>query len=59
MGRGRPRKTEEEKRQNRNAYARENYDKVRAHRVEKIRCECGAMISRAYISDHKKKSKAY
>lgn len=54
---GRPRKTEEEKKANRAAYARANYHKVKEHREEKIRCECGAMVSRAYISDHKKKAK--
>jgi len=53
----RPRKSEEEKRKNKNEYARKNYHKVRAHREEKIRCECGAMVSRAYIADHKKKQK--
>ena len=56
-GRGRPRKSEEEKKANRNAHARANYHKVRDYRGEKIRCECGAMVSRAYISEHKKKSK--
>jgi len=54
---GRPRKSEEEKKANRNAHARANYHKVKDYRAEKIRCECGAMVSRAYISDHKKKAK--
>jgi len=54
---GRPRKTEEEKRANRSAYSKKNYHKVRARREEKIRCECGAMVSRAYIADHRKKQK--
>ena len=54
---GRPRKSEEEKRANRNAHARANYHKVKEYRSELIRCECGAMVSRAYISDHKKKAK--
>ena len=53
----RPRKSEEEKRKNKNEYARKNYHKVRARREEKIRCECGAMVSRAYVADHKKKQK--
>lgn len=57
MGRGRPRKSEEEKRANRNAHARANYHKVKEYRSEVIRCECGALVSRAYISDHKKKAK--
>lgn len=52
-----PRKSEEEKRARRNAYAKKNYYKVKEYREEKIRCECGAMISRAYVADHKKKQK--
>ena len=44
---GRPRKSEEEKRQNR----------YKEYREAKIRCECGALVSRAYISDHRKKNK--
>lgn len=54
---GRPRKTEEEKKANRAAHARANYHKVKAYRAEIIRCECGALVSRAYISDHRKKEK--
>lgn len=54
---GRPRKSEEEKRQNRNAYCRRTNYKYKEHREEKIRCECGALISRAYISAHRKKDK--
>ena len=53
----RPSKSEEEKRKNKNEYARKNYHKVRARREEKIRCDCGAMVSRAYVADHKKKQK--
>lgn len=52
-----PRKSIEEKRATRNAYAKKNYHKVRAYREEKIRCECGTMISRAYVASHKKKQK--
>ena len=54
---GRPKKSEEEKRKNRNARARANYHKVREYRSEHITCECGAMISRAYIASHKKSKK--
>jgi len=57
MVRGRPKKTEEEKKANRAAYMRENYNNYKERREEKIQCECGAMVCRAYISDHKKKSK--
>ena len=53
----RPRKSEEEKRKNRSAYSKKNYYKVRAYREEKIRCPCGAMISRAYVAQHRKKQK--
>ena len=53
----RPKKTEEEKRANRSAYSKKNYYKVRAYREEKIRCPCGAMISRAYVAQHIKKQK--
>ena len=52
-----PRKSEEEKKARRNAYAKKNYYKVRAYREEKIRCPCGAMISRAYVAQHIKKQK--
>lgn len=54
---GRPRKSEEEKRENRNTYNRANYHRYKEYREEKIRCECGALVSRAYISDHRKKNK--
>ena len=54
---GRPRKIEEEKKANRNTHARANYHKVRDYRCVKIRCECGAMVSRAYIAEHKSKAK--
>lgn len=52
-----PRKSEEEKKARRNAYAKKNYHKVREYREEKIRCPCGAMISRAYVAQHRKKQK--
>lgn len=57
--RGRPRiyQTEEEKRKAKNKWSVDNYHKVKDRRAEKIQCECGAMVSRAYISDHKKKAK--
>jgi len=57
--RGRPTiyKTEEERRKAKNQWSVDNYHKVKDRRAEKIRCECGAMVSRAYISDHKKKAK--
>lgn len=54
---GRPCKTEEEKKANRAAHARKNYHKVKKYRSEKLECECGAMVCRVYLSDHKKKAK--
>ena len=54
---GRPKKSEEEKKANRNAHARANYHKVKEYRSEHIRCECGAMVCRAYIASHRKKQK--
>ena len=57
MVKGRPRKTVEEKRANRAAYARATYHQYKEKREEKIQCDCGAMVSRAYIADHKKKKK--
>ena len=59
MVRGRPKKTEEEKKANRAAYMRENYNNYKERREEKIQCECGCMISRAYLADHKKKKKHF
>lgn len=59
MVRGRPTKTEEEKKANRAAYMRDNYHNYKERREEKIQCACGAMISRAYIADHKKKKKHF
>jgi len=57
--RGRPTiyHSEEEKRKAKNKWSVDNYHKVKDRRAEKIRCECGAMVSRAYISDHRKKAK--
>lgn len=49
--------SEEHKRQVRNSCARKNYPKYKEYREAKLRCECGALVSRAYMSDHKKKNK--
>ena len=55
----RVKKTEEEKKATRAAYARKNYPNYKERREEKIQCECGCMISRAYLADHKKKKKHF
>lgn len=38
-------------------YYNENKDKIRAYQNEKITCECGCIISRGKISNHRKTNK--
>ena len=53
---GRPKVSEEDKKKRRREYAKANYHKHVEYRKEKILCECGALVTRAGIADHRKRS---